>query len=57
MNSKMFLEIGELRKCCSLKQEELCQTLDCPRHGPFLQISWLTHMSNGTRNTMRTLVL
>lgn len=57
MNSKMSIETGELRKCCSLQQEELCQTLDCPRQGPFLEIAWLTHMSNGTRNTMHTLAL
>lgn len=53
----MSIETGELRKCCSLQQEELCQTLDCPRQGPFLEIAWLTHMSNGTRNTMHTLAL
>lgn len=56
MNSKMTIEIGERRKCCSLQQGELCQTLDCPRQGPFLEIFRLIHMSNGARNTMHTLL-
>lgn len=35
-----------------MQQGELCKTLDCP----FLEIFQLIHMSNGTRNTMHTLV-
>lgn len=39
-----------------MQQGELCQTLDYQRQGPFLEIFQLIHMSNGTRNTMHTLV-